>query len=233
MNRVLNVLVGIRRRQVIVHDDEWETRIAVNGHTYTADKRSGYVYHTPQPGDDAAVGGEEEGYERTEVGRWDPVQTLIVFNDAAAEGQRLSELGSASNSGGGAGLSDISPRSIAAAVRRKQKQKQEEESQAPQQGKRKGKAKGKSPRGRGGKDSSSPGKAASSSMGGRVASWAGPPQLILTEDEHDIIVEVLEEVYLADLVCAPHLHVDIHRTVVHSCGTLTVALTVALTAHCR
>jgi hypothetical protein len=220
-----------------VHDDEWETRIAVNGHTYTADKRSGYVYHTPQPGDDVAVGGEEEGYERTEVGRWDPVQTLIVFNDAAAEGQRLSELGSASNSGGGAGLSDISPRSIAAAVRRKQKQKQQEESQAPQQGKSKGKAKGKSPRGRGGKDSSSPGKgkAASSSMGGRVASWAGPPQLILTEDEHDIIVEVLEEVYLADLVCAPHLHVDIHHTVArsHCCGTLTVALTLTRTAHCR
>ena len=32
-----------------------------------------------------------------------------------------------------------------------------------------------------------------------MASWAGPAQNILVEDENDIIVEVLEEVYLADL----------------------------------
>jgi hypothetical protein len=196
---------GSPRRQVITHEDEWEAVVSLNGHTYTADKRSGCVFHVP-PEDEYG----DAGAERVEVGRWDPVQTLIVFNDAAAERERLRGLASAhivhgsdSHSDVAAATSDVSPRSIAAAVRRKQKQKEHSKEQQ---------AVAASATDLGGESEQKPGAVSSrhatdnSSSGstsqqtGRVASWAGPPQLILTEDEHDIIVEVLEEVYLVDLV---------------------------------
>ena len=75
-----------------------------------------------------------------EVGRWDPGQTLIVFNDASAERDRLCGLATARIGGGtdgqndlAAAMTDVSPRSIAAAVRRKQKQKEQSKEQQQQQ----------------------------------------------------------------------------------------------------
>lgn len=193
---------GSPRRQVITHEDDWEAVILLNGHTYTADKRSGCVFHVP-PED------ENTGAERVEVGRWDPVQTLIVFNDAAAERERLRGFASARIAHGKDGhsdvataMSDVSPRSIAAAVRRKQKQKEHSiEQQVVAASATEfvgGSEKSGAVSSRHAADDISSGN--TSQRASRVASWAGPPQLILTEDEHDIIVEVLEEVYLVDLV---------------------------------
>ena len=42
---------GSPRRQVVVHDDQCAIFIALHGHTYTAEKRTGCVYHTPEASD--------------------------------------------------------------------------------------------------------------------------------------------------------------------------------------
>ena len=199
---------GSPRRQLVTAEDEWEAVISVNGHTYRADKRSGVVFYAP-PEEER----EHAGAERVEVGRWDPVQTLIVFNDASAERDRLCGLATARIGGGtdgqndlAAAMTDVSPRSIAAAVRRKQRQKEQSKEQQQQQqlaasGGDSEKKQAPAPSGRQAVDSVSRGSITSMPQPtSRVASWAGPPQLILTEDENDIIVEVLEEVYLVDLV---------------------------------
>ena len=199
---------GSPRRQLVTAEDEWEAVISVNGHAYTADKRSGVVFYAPPE-----EGREHAGAERVEVGRWDPVQTLIVFNDASAERDRLCGLATARIGGGtdgqndlAAAMTDVSPRSIAAAVRRKQRQKEQSKEQQQQQqlaasGGDSEKKQAPAPSVRQAVDSVSRGSINSMPQPtGRVASWAGPPQLILTEDENDIIVEVLEEVYLVDLV---------------------------------
>lgn len=196
---------GSPRRQVITHEDDWEAVIALNGHTYTADKRSGCVFFVPRNDDFEGLGAG-----RVEVGRWDPVQTLIVFNDAAAELERLRGLARRSGTvdandndiyeGAAPPMSDSSPRSIAAAVRRKQRQNEQAGNKSPTSG-------GRHTGGSGSGDTKSKqlsahagSEVSPSQQAGRVASWAGPPQQILTEEEGDLIVEVLEEVYLVDLV---------------------------------